>query len=405
MHIYTRELLGTYLLSELKKIALGLGITPAGNKTRRETWIAALVGQPFPLFQSIAPEEPVENFLDADRVQELIENFFGVEVDPVSEPIVEAAKYSPGVEVDPVSEPIVQVVKNSPGVEVDPIQDPSAPVAKNSPGVERALELIENLPSVNLAAKNLPGSRSKASTAHQLLELFKCSAHIIKDSPGVKTEVTVSESAIGSAAKNPILTGVTLSDRFLARYSLPQAQIIHFQSDADGQLSLLDFKLQMEPEPPDPDDFESIEEFREDLARWDREHPEELAVSLDSFCEWVPCPDTWYESAEVVEVAPSVAIESSITCNFFIPTFDEECDRFNRSDEPPDTGIYARLPKPNPPSFPPMALGQAHTKRSLNPAQTHPKLISNSSQTHTHCIAAGSSTQPARSPPSGDAGF
>jgi len=55
MHIYTRELLDKHLLPELKEIALGLGITPAGNKTRRETWIAALAGQPFPLFESIAP--------------------------------------------------------------------------------------------------------------------------------------------------------------------------------------------------------------------------------------------------------------------------------------------------------------------------------------------------------------
>jgi len=55
MHIYTRELLDKHLLPELKEIALGLGITPAGNKTRRETWIVALAGQPFPLFESIAP--------------------------------------------------------------------------------------------------------------------------------------------------------------------------------------------------------------------------------------------------------------------------------------------------------------------------------------------------------------
>ncbi|MEG5048845.1 hypothetical protein [Microcoleus sp. B4-C1] len=43
---------------------------------------------------------------------------------------------------------------------------------------------------------------------------------------------------------------------------------------------------------------------------------------------------------------------------FFIPTFDW-CDRANRqidTDEPPDTGIFARLPKPKPPSFPPMSV-------------------------------------------------
>ncbi|MBE9122879.1 hypothetical protein IQ269_19270 [Tychonema sp. LEGE 07199] len=51
MHIYTRELLDKHLLPELKEIAKELGIVPAGNKAYRETWIAALVDQPFPLFQ------------------------------------------------------------------------------------------------------------------------------------------------------------------------------------------------------------------------------------------------------------------------------------------------------------------------------------------------------------------
>jgi hypothetical protein len=70
------------------------------------------------------------------------------------------------------------------------------------------------------------------------------------------------------------LIGVTFSDRFLARYSPPQVQIIHFQSDADGQLSLLDFEVQSVDEPPDPDDFESLDAFREALALWDCEHNE-----------------------------------------------------------------------------------------------------------------------------------
>jgi hypothetical protein len=91
------------------------------------------------------------------------------------------------------------------------------------------------------------------------------------------------------------------------------------------------------------------------------EHYEPLENSLDSFCEWVPCPDTWYESAEVVEVA-SGAIESSITSNFFIPVFGAAGDRPNRRDQPIDTGIYARLPKPKPPCFPLMAVSQARVK-------------------------------------------
>lgn len=93
LHIYTRELLDKHLLPELKEIAQELGITPDGNKTRRETWVAALVGQPFPIFQAqelieveaqepietppgveiIQALEPIEKSLDADRASEQIE--------------------------------------------------------------------------------------------------------------------------------------------------------------------------------------------------------------------------------------------------------------------------------------------------------------------------------------------
>ena len=243
----------------------------------------------------------------------------------------------------------------------------------------------------------------------------------------------MSESAIAPAVKtsfdaesdrNPILTGIPLSDKFLARYSPPQPENIRFQSEADGQLSLLNFEVVTESEPPDPDDFETLDAFREAIARWDTENSELLAASIDSMCEWAPCPEEWYwpkaeilplkasstidlllpsEQFEVIEF--SIAGESSITCNFFIPTFDVCCDRFNRSDEPPDTGIYARLPKPKPPSFSPTVASQARVKRISNSTQAHTKCGSSAYQMHTHCIAAGSSTQPARSPPSGDAGF
>ena len=182
---------------------------------------------------------------------------------------------------------------------------------------------------------------------------------------------------------NPILTGIALSDRFLACSSPPQAEIFHFQSDPDGQLSLIDFKVQSEPEPPDPDDFDSLDAFREAIARWDWEHPtsssdhlpssqdndvssqdKPLEVSLDSFCEWAPCPDEWYEPTALLEQSKvselSLTYKSSITSDFTIPTFDAWCDRANRqtdTDEPPDTGIFARLPGPKPPKFPPGAIG------------------------------------------------
>jgi hypothetical protein len=126
MHIYTRELLDKHLLPELKEIALGLGITPAGNKTRRETWIAALAGQPFPLFESIAPWSRSKNS---------------------SIPIAPALpKESPK--------------ENSPGVDrgKEPRESPSKSPARvarseNSPGVVRAQSRLRNPPGRKLSKK------------------------------------------------------------------------------------------------------------------------------------------------------------------------------------------------------------------------------------------------------------
>jgi len=223
--------------------------------------------------------------------------------------------------------------------------------------------------------------------------------------------------------QNPILTGVVLSDRFLARYSPPQPENILFKSEADGQLSLIDFGVPSQPEPPDPDDFESLDAFREALARWDAENAEMLGASMDSMCEWAPCPEEWYEpepeslplkASSMMELSPP-AIECSITSvNFTIPTFDAWGDRANRqtdTDEPPDTGIFARSPGPKPPKFPPQfshpksgqvrssqiksdQVRSSQVKLARHP-DTIPKLF--------HRIVARSSTQPARSPPGGDA--
>jgi hypothetical protein len=141
MHIYTRELLDKHLLPELKEIALGLGITPAGNKTRRETWIAALAGQRFPLFESIAPWSLTKNS---------------------SIPIAPAMPIeSPGAKIPPVS-----IVERS--LESRPASRPERVArSENSPGVVRAQEPIEK-------------------------------------SPGAKTEQKMSQSAIAEAAENSL---------------------------------------------------------------------------------------------------------------------------------------------------------------------------------------------------------
>ncbi|MEG4842814.1 hypothetical protein [Microcoleus sp. B9-D4] len=215
--------------------------------------------------------------------------------------------------------------------------------------------------------------------------------------------------------QNPILTGIVLSDRFLARYSPPQPEIVRFQADIDGQLRLLDFTVETNDEPPEPDDFPSIDAFNEAIALWDAEHPEPLEISLDSFCEWAPCPDDWYEPepSEVMELSPSSDhllsssdhYEVRKCWNFSIPTFDTWCDRTNRqndTDEPPDTGIFARLPGPKPPKFPPRAIGSDTAKKSLNANRYTTRSVIAALSPITP-IAAGSSSQSGRSPPGGDA--
>jgi hypothetical protein len=353
---------------------------------------------------------------------------------PIAPPTEHCFRHCPAPDVEIAQELIVQAAENSLGVEVEPLSELNSkfgrivyprPTAKieSKMGQSAMIQGAENFPGVEVepvtgpitqVTKKLPGSRSKASTPHQLLELFQSRAHIIEAFPGVKTEITVSEGAIGLPAKNPILTGITFSDRFLVCYSPPQPEIIHFQSDADGQLSLLNFEIESVDEPPDPDDFESLDAFREALARWDFEHPEELAVSLDSMCEWAPCPGDWYEFDTELELSQvselSRELEPSqvselFTFNFSIPTFSAEDDRPNRTDESHDTGTFAKLPKPKPPSFPPATVSQAQPKPQPAATQLQAKRIPNAYQTHTCCIAAGSSTQLARSPPFGDAGF
>jgi hypothetical protein len=361
------------------------------------------------------------------------------------EPIIKTVDNSPAASVEQAKE-VIEVQAQEAPIESKfgrivyprPTQGAIGSAAETSTGVE-----VDPVEESIVPAKNFPGSCSKASIAHQLLELFQSTAHIIEDSPGVKTEATVSESAIAPfSAKNPILTGVTFSDRFLARYSPPQTQIIHFQLDADGQLSLLDFEVQSVDEPPDPDDFESLDAFREALARWDLEHPSSsssfdrsdhlpssedndvssedndvssedkpLELSLDSFCLWAHCPADWYEPAallkpsKVMELSP--VHKNSSTSDFFIPTFNCWSDRFNRSDEPPDTGIFSRLPKPKPPNFPPQSASWTQVGHKLDTSQSGiPKLSRNYPETIPklfHRVVAGSSTQPARSPPGGDA--
>jgi len=351
----------------------------------------------------------------AGNVLQVVENSPRVEVKPievqVQEPIVQADPYSPGVDVDYIEaqlqEPLIECspgacdcpycgaqhglfvdrdhmnrfvirclhchnsrLKTYPGAIRTLAQEsilpsksgetfcklaaePIAPVTKNSPGIEvsvsdrkrywadRGFFLIPEIPTApeQNPAVEFDGCIYCTSPEYKLWrnETYRC--YRCEPEPD----------------QNPILTGITFSDRFLTRYAPPQAEIIHFQPDADGQLSLLNFDIESVDEPPDPDDFESLDAFREAIARWDWEHPtssfdhcsdhlpssehseppdpedfdsmfafwaaydawdeasdddsEPLEISLDSLCEWAPCPADWYEpvaldgSSKVLEMS------------------------------------------------------------------------------------------------------
>lgn len=350
---------------------------PEGDRRRRETWIKAIAGVKRPVLQllEVSPAaevvEQVQEPIEVQAQEAPLESKFGriVHPRPAQKSIEQAAENSPGVEVDLVQQPIIETVKTPPGVEVDPVQEPS-----------------------------LESKFGRIVYPRPVQEAI---------APAAKISI--------NAESYPTLTGIALSDRFVARYAPPQAERHYKVADgeynvaADGQLSLL-FEVVFE-EPPDPDDFESLDAFREAIARWDWEHnevspehsdhcsdhlpsfvqneppdpyefdsmfsfwvaydawdkvseedSEPLTLSLDSFCEWTPCPENWYEPhtllepSSVSELSPTRNI--SITSDFFIPTFGRLGDRSNSSDEPPDTGIFAH-PNQSPPNFPRKLVNQA----------------------------------------------
>jgi hypothetical protein len=95
-------------------------------------------------------------------------------------------------------------------------------------------------------------------------------AQATKNSPGVEVD------------QKPILTGIALSESFLARYSPPQSETIHYQADSDGQLSVFDPQIESANEPPDPDDYQSTTDFDEAYAQWLAENNETDATGIST---------------------------------------------------------------------------------------------------------------------------
>ncbi|WP_293356485.1 MULTISPECIES: hypothetical protein [unclassified Microcoleus] len=377
--MYTLEQLREKTFKKLKEIGYQLDILPAGDRRCRQNWIDAIAGVKPPLLELLelleaspgVEVEPVAEAIEVQR-QELTESKFGRIVYPrrAAQPIAPAVEQFDAEEFQQTHAAEIDAYVAS-------FTDDRPPNRGTGDRGRLENEPILSQSAIAPAVKNPPGVDRKTSTAHELLELFKSSAVILEP-----IEIQHQELIENSP-------GVTFSSRFLALYSPPKSENVHYQVNDDGQLSLLDFEVESVDEPPDfddystefefwaaydawidrnPDDIESLDGFSAAPRHWDAENLEPPAVSMDSMCEWTPCPEDWYEptaeilppeasSMKVLELSPAIeTIESSSTCEFLIPVFGAAGDRQNDKDEPPNAGSFARLPNPKPPSFPPMGV-------------------------------------------------
>ncbi|MBE9164193.1 hypothetical protein [Tychonema sp. LEGE 06208] len=220
MHTYTRELLDKHLLPELKRIAQELGIVPAGNKAYRETWIAALVDQPFPVSQTISPEaEPDGNAARQSEkpntwaqwafrahyavAVQRYESEFGVPFEStnlhaelgekgLAAVFVPAEKF---LDADLAQEP----TENSPGVDL--VQEPT----ENSPGVDLVQEPTEN-PDLADALAEIARLRMRNQ---ELLEQVRSQSQTIRHAkdispvkkPSFKRVLALAEAALLNLSK------------------------------------------------------------------------------------------------------------------------------------------------------------------------------------------------------------
>jgi hypothetical protein len=381
------------------------------------------------------------------------------------EPIAQVAKTSPGVEVDRAQEPISQVAKTSPGADSPPIRK-LARLPEYRLGYKG---LIRTLPLVQL--KKIAGERNIFLDSERREEWVEAVIGWIESGDYGPRVVDSEGFELGflppsvdeylktfTAADNP--PGVEVDS---VEEPLPECSYCFDDGYLEDESGLIKSCVcSVEPklscqkaqsaialwdaqndeaspvhlEPPDPDEFDSMFAFWAAYDAWDKatddrepiSQDKPLEISLDSFCEWAPCPLEWYEPSKVLEVSELSIGKSSSTSDFFIPTF-AEGDRSNGSDEPPDTGTLARLRGPKPPKFPPQGsqpksapignkldvtwtqLGHNLDASQSKSAQVRlsqsgiPTLSRNYPETIpklSHRVVAGS-TQPARSPPGGDA--
>ncbi|MEG4851745.1 hypothetical protein QUB10_12615 [Microcoleus sp. B5-D4] len=296
MYTYTATQLEHNTFGQLKAIARELNIVPSGDRRCRQTWMDALVGVKLPLLA-------------------LLETFPGVEADRVQKPIAPAAETSPflvrndrvrinsGLFSGMTGRVMRGGTRCTAQVEFDRRYEPS--------GVYWAFVGRDCLTLLEPVVNQLTPSTIEVQVQEPPI------VPAPETSPGVQID-SVQEPIAPAAETSP---GVTFSDRFLARY-FPSQLEIHYQSDADGQLSLFDFEVESTDEPPDPDDFDCLDDFYQAMAAWDAENLEPLEISLDSMIYWAPCPEEWYwlPQAEDVKRCPCGFVPATV-CNGSIIVF------------------------------------------------------------------------------------
>ncbi|MEG4842482.1 hypothetical protein [Microcoleus sp. B9-D4] len=297
--MYTLEQLQQKNLKELKEIGQQLSVLPDGDRRCRQNWIDALVGVQPPLLQ-------------------LLETSPGVEVEPVSEaievqdqePLLESspsavecpscgavhALYST-TEYDYFGRSEIRCVhcnysrfKNYPGpIQPEPQEPPieygritsylchPQPI-ETPPGVESKFgRIVYPKSAVKSIAQNIEQKVSQSAIVQVLEKSLdvsrKSSAHISVIVPATKN-LPRAQSDL-----NPILTGLTLSDKFLATY-LPPNFSADYDAELDGQLKLLDRVTA--PEPPDSDDYSTLAQFWAVMNAWNATYTD----SVEQFKDW-----------------------------------------------------------------------------------------------------------------------
>jgi hypothetical protein len=121
---------------------------------------------------------------------------------------------SPGVEVEQAQEPFIETVKASPGVGIDPVED-------------QLPECVECFDDGFLEEES------------GFIKVCQCRSETKLSRQSVQSAIVPAAkiSLDAESDQNPILTGITLSDRFVARYAPPQAER-HYKVVADGEYNV-----------------------------------------------------------------------------------------------------------------------------------------------------------------------